>query len=150
MNKVSSSACFLVPAGDRRLGKTMPYLPAPSLVRRKKKVKPPSRPGIGAACLSPQRRPCSQSGGWFGQTGLQLAAPAVPTWGCSTCEKYSFPVPFSHLFQYNEIIRSVSTSKLRRNPLDFPGGPVVKNPPVSVGDMGSIPGPGRFHVLRGN
>ena len=27
---------------------------------------------------------------------------------------------------------------------------MVKNSPVSVGDMGSIPGPGRFHVLRGN
>ena len=23
---------------------------------------------------------------------------------------------------------------------DFPGGPVVKNPPVNAGDMGSIPG----------
>ena len=25
---------------------------------------------------------------------------------------------------------------------DFPGGPVVKNPPSNVGDMGSIPGQG--------
>ena len=30
---------------------------------------------------------------------------------------------------------------------DFLGGPVVKNPSASAGDMGSIPGLGRFHVL---
>ena len=33
---------------------------------------------------------------------------------------------------------------------DFPGGPVVKNPPAKAGDMGSIPGLGRFHMLQGN
>ena len=30
---------------------------------------------------------------------------------------------------------------------DFPGGPVVKNPPANAGDMNSIPGPGRSHML---
>ena len=30
--------------------------------------------------------------------------------------------------------------------LKFCGGPVVKNPSVNAGDMGSIPGLGRFHV----
>ena len=29
---------------------------------------------------------------------------------------------------------------------DFPGGPVVKNPPANAGDTGSIPGPGRLHI----
>ena len=33
---------------------------------------------------------------------------------------------------------------------DFPGGPVVRIPPANTGDMGSIPGPGRFHMLQGN
>ena len=33
---------------------------------------------------------------------------------------------------------------------DFPGDPVVKNLPANAGDMGSIPGLGRFHVPRGN
>ena len=33
---------------------------------------------------------------------------------------------------------------------DFPGGPVVKKLPANAGDMGSIPGLGRFHMLRGN
>ena len=28
----------------------------------------------------------------------------------------------------------------------FPGGAVVKNPPASAGDTGSIPGPGRSHM----
>ena len=35
-------------------------------------------------------------------------------------------------------------------PLDFPDGPVVKNLPANAVDMGSIPGLGRFHLLRGN
>ena len=33
---------------------------------------------------------------------------------------------------------------------DFPGGPVVKNPPANAGDVGSISGQGRFHMLRGD
>ena len=32
----------------------------------------------------------------------------------------------------------------------FPGGSVIRNPPASAGDTGSIPGPGRSHMLRGN
>ena len=34
--------------------------------------------------------------------------------------------------------------------IDFPGGTVVKNPPANAGGMGSIPGPGRSHMLRSN
>ena len=30
-----------------------------------------------------------------------------------------------------------------RTEKDFPGGPVIKNPPDNAGDMGSIPGSGR-------
>ena len=33
---------------------------------------------------------------------------------------------------------------------DFLGGAVVKNPPANAGDTGSIPGPGRSHMLRSN
>ena len=33
---------------------------------------------------------------------------------------------------------------------DFPGGLAVKNTLANVGDIGSIPGLGRFHVLQGN
>ena len=29
--------------------------------------------------------------------------------------------------------------------MDFPGGPMDKNPSANPGDMGSIPGLGRFH-----
>ena len=35
----------------------------------------------------------------------------------------------------------------KKHLLDFPGGPGVKNPLAKAEDMGSIPGPGRFHVL---
>ena len=30
---------------------------------------------------------------------------------------------------------------------DFPGGAVDKTPPMNAGDMGSVSGPGRFHLL---
>ena len=33
---------------------------------------------------------------------------------------------------------------------DFPGGTVVKNLPANAGDMGSIPGLGRSHMLQSN
>ena len=32
----------------------------------------------------------------------------------------------------------------------FPGGTVVKNPPVNAGDTGSSPGPGRSRMLQSN
>ena len=34
--------------------------------------------------------------------------------------------------------------------MGFPSGSVIQNLPVSAGDAGSIPGPGRSHVLRNN
>ena len=33
---------------------------------------------------------------------------------------------------------------------DFPGGALDKNLPTVAGDMGSIPGLGRFHMLQSN
>ena len=33
---------------------------------------------------------------------------------------------------------------------DFTGDAMVRNPPADVGDMGSFPGLGRFHMPRGN
>ena len=33
---------------------------------------------------------------------------------------------------------------------DFLGGAVDKNLPAYAGDTGSIPGPGKFHMPRGN
>ena len=45
---------------------------------------------------------------------------------------------FTHLFVKNWSGRGL------------PGGSVVKNPPASVGDMGSIPEPGRSHMPRSN
>ena len=45
---------------------------------------------------------------------------------------------------------SGSEGILRRRQEDFPGGPVVKNPPADTGDTGLIPDLGRSHMLRGN
>ena len=41
-------------------------------------------------------------------------------------------------------------SGLRKTTVDFPGGPVVRNPPANAGDKGLIPGSGRFHMPWGN
>ena len=32
--------------------------------------------------------------------------------------------------------------------VDFPGDIMDRNPPAEGGDMGSFPGPGRFHMLQ--
>ena len=37
---------------------------------------------------------------------------------------------------------------IRAAPWDFPGGPVVKDPPPKAVDTGSIPGPGRSQRLE--
>ena len=34
--------------------------------------------------------------------------------------------------------------------LDFPGGPVVKNPPANAGDTGLVPNLGRSHRPKGS
>ena len=40
----------------------------------------------------------------------------------------------------------VRTAKIKHNTEDFPGGTVDSNLPANEADMGSIPGPGRFHM----
>ena len=39
---------------------------------------------------------------------------------------------------------------LKDGALDFPSGPVIKNPPASVGDKGSVPALGRSQMPEGN
>ena len=45
-----------------------------------------------------------------------------------------------------EVLRQCSDI-FERQYWDFPGGAVVKNPPVNAGDTGSSPGLGRSHML---
>ena len=47
---------------------------------------------------------------------------------------------------YKEILAAIEKFTLR----DLPGGPVVKNLPANAGETGSTPGPGRFHMPKGN
>ena len=51
---------------------------------------------------------------------------------------------------YNSITCLRKEKTEERTETDFPSGTVDKNPPANAGDMGSIPGPGRFHTLRSN
>ena len=54
---------------------------------------------------------------------------------------------FSSISIWQEITALIA---LRMRTLDFPSSPVVKNLPANAGDMGSIPGLGRFHVPHTN
>ena len=48
-------------------------------------------------------------------------------------------------------VKHLNNLKLKKSSgRDFPGGAVVKNPPASVGDTGSIPGLGRSHMPQSN
>ena len=44
-------------------------------------------------------------------------------------------------------LRSSTAKKKKKDGGDFPGSLLVKIPSASAGDTGSIPGPGRFHML---
>ena len=44
----------------------------------------------------------------------------------------------------------IQQKKHREEKVDLLGGPVVKNPPASAGNTGSVPGSGRFHKLQSN
>ena len=44
--------------------------------------------------------------------------------------------------------RSIAITQIKE--MGFPGGSVVKNPPVNAGDMGLISIPGRSHMLQSN
>ena len=47
-------------------------------------------------------------------------------------------------FYFNKLLVSKVTTE------DFPDGPMVKNSPANAGDIGSVPGPGRFHMPQSN
>ena len=81
------------------------------------------------------------------------------TWGCKEldktesltytqfilCESILIPLKIvvnsiKHIFIVKKILKELTW--------DFPGDTVDKNLPADAGDMGSIPGPGRFHMLQ--
>ena len=62
------------------------------------------------------------------------------------CELYD---EIAQIFTDTEMSRIKKAWVLQINSWDFPGGPVVKNPPPNAGDSGSIPDWGRSHVPRG-
>ena len=55
---------------------------------------------------------------------------------------------FKRVEMISIIFSDHNSMKLKINHRDFPGGAVVKNPPANAGDLGSIPSPGRSHMLR--
>ena len=63
---------------------------------------------------------------------------------CELCDE------IAQIFTDTEMSRIKKAWILQINSWDFPGGPVVKNPPPKVGDTGSIPDWGRPHVPQGS
>ena len=54
-------------------------------------------------------------------------------------------------FIFNVLFLSSRRMTIKKTQLrDFPGGTTVKNLPANAEDTGSIPGPGRSHMLRSN
>ena len=51
--------------------------------------------------------------------------------------------------RYLEYIKKSYNSTVKRQILDFPGGPVVKNPPANAGDMGFDPWSRKFPHAMG-
>ena len=74
----------------------------------------------------------------------QLGAPCRGTWPFLRC--WYIPEE-AGLHQGLAKTLSLSISKGSEG-MDFPDGPVVKNPPANAGDTGLIPVPGRFHMLK--
>ena len=61
--------------------------------------------------------------------------------------EFNFRIPKGHLKMLDIVdVRSHLVKNLR----DFPEGTVIGNLPANAGDTGSIPGLGRFHMLRSN
>ena len=57
---------------------------------------------------------------------------------------------FPHSNMYRGIKKATLVIPLEISHLNFPGDTVDKNLSANAGDMGSIPGPGRFHMPQGN
>ena len=60
---------------------------------------------------------------------------------CSGC-------PSSHSHQQCTSVH-FQARDLKKSVEDLYGGQMIKNPPAKIGDMGSIPGPGRSHKPQG-
>ena len=112
---------------------------------------------------------------WLLVTPWTAAHQAPPSMGFSRQEYWS-RVPCQNLNTYGKSEKMVSTGRFesskipppplkiepkdsktnhswhhfKQSCLDFPGSAVDKNLPASRGNMGSIPGPGRSHMLQSN
>ena len=79
-----------------------------------------------------------------------------PNSGLPHCGQIFYPLSRKGIPGSNIVKRIINESQYtyysasETNNTDFPGGPVVKNPPASAGDMGPGPGLGRSNMLWGS
>ena len=83
---------------------------------------------------------------------LYLHNISVSNYSCSKHTQSSTSIKYISLHGQPESYKPFISirSNLKIHTGDFPGGTVVKNPPVDAGDTGSIPSPGRSHMPWSN
>ena len=50
--------------------------------------------------------------------------------------------------KYTEYLTILKATLYQKQLKGFPGGSVVKNPAANAGDTGSVPDPGRYHMVQ--
>ena len=108
--------------------------------------------GRGADPLSllERPRPCKAGSLWEeapGPAPHQALEEMAGTWEHVLHLIHRLPLGRQQLFHPTpESASAKATLVYLKAQKDFPGGPVVKHPPVNVGDTGLIPGLGRLHM----
>ena len=87
---------------------------------------------VRIGCESVNMRSCNLAGKFSMTVSCSLSIIPFPTWKKREREKIE------------------KKKKRKKHFAAFPGGAVVKNPPVNAGDTGLSPGPGRSHMPRSN
>ena len=87
----------------------------------------------------------------FRENGKILSGAKPPQWlFCRMTSALYFRTTTEQKHIWNNSDQWINPRLKEKAGEDFPGGPVVKNPPANAGDTGSIPGPGKFQVLSRN
>ena len=78
---------------------------------------------------------------------VSLASPTLAEGSLPRALQEAHLLPCTLCFPSVCFLPSSQRGPLEMHVQEFPGGPGVKNPPADAGDMGSVPGLGRFLML---
>ena len=86
-------------------------------------------------------------------TGHKVSSNNPKDFGCYSRKETQGKVNFHPVSAVESALKGyhlLGKAIYKYNSRDFPGGPVVNNPPTNAGDTGLNPGLGRFHMPWGN